>query len=125
MSITYRGDPRLRDNYSAAIPPNHSTSLFIKDLPSDITVVQTPSLERTTQRPSRPTKAHRSSSRVFRPIQQFPRLWRKSATPARFLPSMSIRPHLPTTAHREDFLIFTWQFRCRTPCDSLRSKSPS
>lgn len=40
MSTTYRGDPRLRDNYSAAIPPNHSTSLFIKDLPCDITVVQ-------------------------------------------------------------------------------------
>lgn len=40
MSTTYRGDSRLRDNYSAAIPPNHSTSLFIKDLPCDITVVQ-------------------------------------------------------------------------------------
>lgn len=40
ISMMYRGDPRLRENYSAAIPPNQSTSLFIKDLPSDITVVQ-------------------------------------------------------------------------------------
>lgn len=38
MSTTYRGDPRLRENYSAAIPPNQSTSLVIKDLPANTTI---------------------------------------------------------------------------------------
>ena len=40
MSAKYRGDPRLKDNYSAAISPGQSTSLFIKNLLADITVAQ-------------------------------------------------------------------------------------
>ncbi|KAK1830983.1 hypothetical protein QBC39DRAFT_259705, partial [Podospora conica] len=36
----YLGDPRLAENYSADIPMEQSTSLFIKDLPADVTIPQ-------------------------------------------------------------------------------------
>jgi hypothetical protein len=40
LSAAYRGDPRLVENYSAAIPPDQSTSLFIKNLPADTTITK-------------------------------------------------------------------------------------
>ncbi|KAK0738113.1 hypothetical protein B0T18DRAFT_394462 [Schizothecium vesticola] len=40
LSAAYRGDPRLVENYSAAISPDQSTSLFIKNLPVGTTITK-------------------------------------------------------------------------------------
>lgn len=96
--MMYRGDPRLRENYSAAIPPNQSTSLFIKDLPSDITVVQILDRIRSTGKvyslhinpPVPPPLRLRRQDQLLHPqsrrevLQQLPRRFLGARTPPRY-----------------------------------------